>query len=127
MSNRIPYLIIIALIFCKVFAWWLLFWGSNITEGEVTLIDSFSPIHQFSYLILTSFLAVGLLFKSKFAYYSLFAAFAINLGIFLLNGHVVYQSALDPVLIILLGLVVYYKQPNSWLGLARANKQINKD
>jgi len=120
MRNRIPYFIIITLVFCKVFAWWLFFLGSNISEGEITLIDSFSPIHQFSYLILTSFLAVGLLFKSKFAYCSMFAAFAINLGIFLLNGNVVYQSVLDPVLIILLGLVVYYRQPNSWLGVSES-------
>ena len=90
--------------------------GFNVTEGEITLIDSFSPIHQFSYLILTSFLVVGLLFKSKFAYWSMYAAFAINLVIFLLSGRVVYQSILDPVLIILLGLVVHYRQPNSWLG-----------
>lgn len=116
MRNRISYIIITTLVFCKIFAWWLFFLGSNIAEGEITLIDSFSPIHQFSYLILTSFLVVGLLFKSKFAYWSMYAAFAINLGIFLLNGHAVYQSVLDPILIILLGLVVYYRQPNSWLG-----------
>jgi len=46
----------------------------------------------------------------------MYAAFAINLVIFLLSGRVVYQSILDPVLIILLGLVVHYRQPNSWLG-----------
>jgi len=112
MRNRIPYLIITILVLCKIFAWWLFFLGSNIAESEITLVNGFSPIHQFSYLILTSFLVVGLLFKSKFAYWSMYAAFLINFGVFLLNGHVVYQSVLDPILIILLGLIFYYKQPN---------------
>ena len=116
MRNRIPYLIIITLISCKLFAWWLFFLGSNISEGKITLIDSFPPIHQFSYLILTSFFAVGLLFKSQFAFWSMFVALAINVSIFFLNGHVVYQSVLDPIIVTVLGLVVYFRQPNSWFG-----------
>jgi len=105
---------------CKIFAWWLLFFGSNITEVEATLSNSFQPLHQFSYLTLTTFLAVGLLVKSKFALYSFLVTFALNLFIFIVKGTVVYQSVLDPVLIACLGLVVFCRRPNWWFKVVES-------
>ena len=116
MKNRIPYLLIITLFLCKLFSWWLFFIGSNVTEGEITLSKTFPLIHQFSYLVLTSFLVIGLLFKSHFAYWAFWGAFAINLIIYTLKGTLVYQSILDPIFIICLSLIIYYRQPNSWFN-----------
>lgn len=116
MRNRIPYAIISILIFCKFFVWWLLFWGTDYSKVEPTLMGVFEPVHQFSYTILSSFLIIGILFKSRFALVAMFAAFSINVAIFAYRGSTVYQSVLDPVLLVLLCLVLHYRKPNSWFG-----------
>jgi hypothetical protein len=97
--------------------WWLLFWGTDYSKVEPTLMGVFEPVHQFSYSILSSFLIVGILFKSRFALIAMFAAFLINLGIFVFRGSTVYQSILDPVLILVLCLILFYRKPNSWFGV----------
>jgi hypothetical protein len=117
MRNRIPYAIISIIIFCKIFVWWLLFWGTDYSKVEPTLMGVFEPVHQFSYSILSSFLIIGILFKSRFALIAMFAAFLINLGIFVFRGSTVYQSILDPVLLIVLCLILFYRKPNSWFGV----------
>jgi cellulose synthase/poly-beta-1,6-N-acetylglucosamine synthase-like glycosyltransferase len=120
MRNRIPYTIISVLILCKCFVWWLLFWGTDYSKVEPTLMGVFEPVHQFSYSILSSFLLIGILFKSRFALIAMFVAFVINIGIFVFRGSTVYQSLLDPVVLIILCLVLYYRKPNSWFGASES-------
>ncbi len=120
MRNRIPYALISILVFCKCFVWWLLFWGTDYSKVEPTLMGVFEPVHQFSYSILSSFLLVGILFKSRFALIAMFAAFVINIGIFVYRGSTVYQSILDPVILGILCLVLYYRKPNSWFGASES-------
>jgi hypothetical protein len=79
----------------------------------------FEPVHQFSYSILSSFLLVGILFKSRFALMAMFVAFIINICIFVYRGSTVYQSILDPVILGVLCVVLYYRKPNSWFGTSK--------
>ena len=116
MRNRIPYAIISILILNKVFVWWLLFWGTDYSKVEPTLMGVFEPVHQFSYSILSSFMVIGILLKSRFALIAMFVAFVINIAIFAYRGSTVYQSILDPAILIILCLVLYYRKPNSWFG-----------
>ncbi len=114
MRNRLHYSLLFILVTGKVFAWWLLFWGTNMQDIEVTLKGVFEPVHQFSYMILSSFLLVSLLFKSRFALFGLFAAFIINTVIYLYRGTAVYQSVWDFIIVLMFCMLVYYRQPNSW-------------
>ncbi len=127
MKNQIPYAIISILILCKIFAWWLLFWGTDYSKIELTVLGVFEPVHQFSYLILSTFLIVGILFKSRFAMIAMVVAFLINLGIFVFLGSAVYQSILDPMLLLCLCLVLLYRKPNAWFSATRVNNFINQD
>ena len=99
MKHRLPYVIITILILSKAFAWWMVFALLQTPETELTLTGLLQPLRQFSYLVLSSFLAVGVLFKSRFATYSFLIAFLINLLLFLYSGNGVYQWIYDPVLI----------------------------
>ena len=96
MKNSIPYSLIGILVIAKIFAWWLLIWGSNILDVELTLKGMFEPIHAFSYLVLGSVLVIGLVFGSRFALIALAATAPVNLLIFVFNGNIVYQSIWDP-------------------------------
>jgi hypothetical protein len=117
MKHRLPYAIIIILILSKAFAWWMIFAMLQTPETEPTFTGLFQPLRQFSYLVLSSFLAVGILFKSRFAIYSFIMAFVINLLLFLYTGKGVYQWIYDPVLILMLFFVVYFNRPNFWFQL----------
>jgi len=115
MKNKIPYTIISLMLISKIFAWWLLVWGIDYGSADLTLESSFKPAHQISYMVLSSFLVIGVILKSKFALYAFFGVFIINLIIYILNGSIVYQSLYDPTLLILFYFVINKKQPNSWL------------
>lgn len=121
MKNTIPYTLLTMLLLGKAFSWWILFFGSNILDSELTLVGMFEPIHQFSYLLLSSILLVGVLFGSKFSLLVLALTAPANLFIFLLRGSSVYQSIWDPVMLGLFVLVVVLRTPNRWNQLFRAN------
>ena len=121
MKNTIPYLILITLLLSKVFAWWMILFGSNILEVEATLSNLFQPLHQFSYLALSSVLVVGIVFRSKFAFTALLLTVPANLIIYLYHGTSVYQSLWDPMFLLVFGIVATYRKPNHWGALFRAN------
>lgn len=122
MKNSIAYLLLAVLLVGKVFAWWMIFWGSNILDAELTLAGMFEPIHQFSYLILSSVLLVGILFRSKFSLAALLVTAPTNAIIFLLHGTSVYQSIWDPVLLALFVAAIVFIKPNRWTQTFGANK-----
>jgi hypothetical protein len=49
MKNSVPYFLLAMLLVGKAFAWWMLVFGSNVLDAELTLIGMFEPIHQFSF------------------------------------------------------------------------------
>jgi hypothetical protein len=114
MRNKIPYALISILLFCKLFFWWLLIWGTDFLKVENTLVGMFEPIHQFSYATLSSFLVIGILFRSRFAFIAMFGASLINFLIYVLRGTAVYQSLLDPIILVLFSLALYFSRPNTW-------------
>jgi len=124
MKSFIPYTIIGILLIAKIFAWWLLIWGSNILDAELTLKGMFEPIHAFSYMVLSSVLLIGLLFGSRFSLIALAMTAPINLSIYLMNENVVYQSIWDPVLVSIFIAVVVFRNPNKWNSGAGVNKSM---
>jgi hypothetical protein len=116
MKNRIPYILLSVLLLSKVFAWWLLFFGIDYSNGTGNSIDNFALIHQISYLTLSSFFVVGILLKSKLSIAAMFVTFLINATIFLFRDTAVYQSVFDPLLLLLFCFVIHYQRPNSWCG-----------
>lgn len=127
MKNTIPYLILITLLLSKVFAWWMIFFGSNILEVESTLSNLFQPLHQFSYLTLSSVLVVGIVFRSKFAFNALLLTVPANLIIYLYHGTSVYQSLWDPMFLLVFGIVATHRKPNHWGTLFRANTTLKME
>ena len=121
MKNTIPYSLLITLLIGKAFAWWLLFFGTNILDAELTLSGMFEPIHQFSYLVLSTILLIGILFSSRFSLVVLALTAPTNLTIYLLHGTSVYQSVWDPVLLAIFLMVISLREPNRWAQSFRAN------
>lgn len=115
MGNRIPYIVLTFLVLSKVFVWWLLFWGTDYSSAEPTLKGVFEPVHQISYSVLSTFLIVGILFKSRFSIVAMFVAAGINMGIYLYRGSAVYQSIFDPLVLVIFCLAVFLYRPNFWV------------
>jgi len=125
MKNTIPYLLLAMLLAGKAFAWWMILWIGYFSNTELTLVGMFEPIHQFSYLIISTLMLVGILFRSTFALIVLLLTFLINILVYIFHGTIVYQSVWDPVLLVLFVTVTQLRKPNSWERILGVNKPIH--
>lgn len=121
MKNSIPYVLLTILALGKIFAWWLLFYGSNLMDPELTLAGMFEPIHQFSYLIVSSILVAGIIFGSRSALIVLALTVPVNFAIFLFRGTSVYQAVWDPVVLGIFIAGIMVRKPSRWLPSLGAN------
>lgn len=114
MRNLLPALLLAVLVAGKIFAWWLIVWGSNMLDAELTVRGMFEPVHAFSYLVLSSILLVGVVFGSRFAFVALMLVAVANVGIYALRGTTVYQAVWDPLLLLAFVTTVALRRPNRW-------------
>lgn len=125
MKNSVPYFLLAMLLVGKAFAWWMLVLGSNVLHAELTLIGMFEPIHQFSYLVFSSVLLIGISLGSRFSLIALALTVPINAAIFFLRETSVYQSIWDPVLLGLFVVAIAFRRPNRWFSMFGENKAMH--
>ncbi len=114
MKNTIPYSLLVIFLLSKCFAWWMLYITFAATDVELIVTSLILPAYQSSYLLLSTVLLIGVLFRSRFAIIAFFLTAPVNLTIFIFSGAFVYQGIWDPVLMAIFVIVVNARTPNSW-------------
>lgn len=115
-KHKLIKLVLIVMLFTKIFALNLtmgLVFPVSI-EGVTRTVNYFLAGHHIIYFLVSTICVIGYFFKHIIFLYAMFFLLLVNIGVYIVNGTLVYQAILDPVLSSIFLLLVFIIKPNKW-------------